>query len=66
MIEENPIIEEIRQTRERLLAEYNGDLSALVISLQKSSAARSASGPSGLVSPKHVNPDDSVIIKTVG
>lgn len=66
MTEENPIIEEIRQTRERLLVEHNGNLAALVASLQKSSAARTPIGQSGLVSPDKPNLHASVIIKKVG
>jgi hypothetical protein len=32
---ENPIIEEIHRTREKLLARFNGDLAALVRNLQR-------------------------------
>jgi hypothetical protein len=35
MIEDNPIIQEIREARERLLAEFNGDLSALAKEMQR-------------------------------
>lgn len=41
MTEENPIIEEIRQTRERLLAQHKDDLDSLVTHLQQSAAAQS-------------------------
>ena len=41
MSEENPIIEEIRRTREQMLARHNGDLDLLVSELQRLSAERS-------------------------
>ena len=66
MTEENPIIEEIRRTREQLLAEYNGDLSALVTSLQKSAAERTSSGQPGRVSPEQQHQRTPAIIKKVG
>lgn len=39
MTEENPIIEEIRRTREQLLAKHNGELNSLVTELQNLSVA---------------------------
>ena len=40
MDDENPIVEEIRRTRERMLAKHNGDLGSLVAELQRLSAHR--------------------------
>jgi len=39
MTDENPIIAEIRETRERLLAKYDGDLSRLIDDLRRASSA---------------------------
>jgi hypothetical protein len=40
MIDQNPIVEEIRQTRVEMLAKHHGDLDSLVDELQKLSEAR--------------------------
>ena len=40
MDDENPIVEEIRRTRERMLARHNADLGSLVAELQRLSAHR--------------------------
>jgi hypothetical protein len=61
--EENSIIDEIRQTRENLLAKHNGDIDALVTHLQESSKARLRSGQSGIVSPEQPNLRESVVRK---
>ena len=39
MTDENPIIAEIREARERLLAKYDGDFDRLIDDLQRASAA---------------------------
>ena len=44
MIEENPIIEEIRQTRVKMLAEHHDDLDLLVSELQRLSEERARAG----------------------
>jgi hypothetical protein len=49
MTEENPIIDEIRRTREQLLAKHNGDLDLLISDLQSKSKERSrADQPDGI------------------
>ena len=63
MTEENPIIEEIRRTRERLLAKHNGDLDLLVTYLQESSAARAPLAQSSMVSSEQANPREPVVAK---
>jgi len=42
--EDNPIMLEIRKTREEMLAEHNGDLGSLVRELQRLEAERSRPG----------------------
>ncbi len=45
MDDENPIFEEIRRTRERMLARHNGNVDALVGELQRLSAQRPPADP---------------------
>jgi hypothetical protein len=63
--DENPIIEEIRQAREQLLARHNGDLDSLVTELQVLSAARIRAGGSALVPSELPNPHQSSPTKKV-
>ncbi len=66
MTEENPIIEEIRQTRERLLAQHKDDLDSLVTHLQQSAAARNPSTKLAFVAPEEANLREPALTKKVG
>ncbi len=66
MTEENPIIEEIRRTREMLLARHNGDLNALVSELQHLSEDRNRAVQPGFTSPDVAIVQSSASAKKVG
>jgi hypothetical protein len=61
MAEENPILEEVRRTREQLLAKHNGDLDSLVSELQRLSADRIRGGAAA-----RPGPVESVLPKKAG
>ncbi len=66
MTEENPIIEEIRRTREQMLAEHNGDLDSLVTELQGLSIDRIRAGRPLAAPPERSRSNETVPVKKVG
>jgi len=66
MIEENFIIEEVRRTREQMLANHNGDLNLLVDELQHLAANRARAGQSAVAPDEHPNVLESTAAKKVG
>lgn len=66
MTESNHIIDEIRRTREKLLAKHNGDLDALVTELQGLSHDRIYSGQAVVVPSVRSDPNKAGTAKKVG
>jgi hypothetical protein len=64
--DENPIIEEIRRTREQMLATHNGDLDLLVSELQRLSAERGQAGQTVAGPPEFPNAPQPMPAKKVG
>jgi hypothetical protein len=64
--ESNQIIDEIRRTREKLLAKHNGDFDALVTELQGLSQERICSGQTIVVPSERSDPNKAGTVKKVG